>query len=67
MAKAPAQPRMNAQERQWRAQDALSTLTRADAIRADKGLMRDVQAHAKRQVETLSRVAAPKAAPRRGK
>lgn len=33
-------------EREWKAKDALSTLTRAEEIRRDKQLMKDVQAHA---------------------
>ncbi len=40
-----------ADRKRWRAQDALSTLTRADEIRNDSKLMRDVQSEAKRQAE----------------
>lgn len=31
-------------ERKWRAEDALRTLERAEEVRADRGLMRDVEA-----------------------
>ncbi len=53
--------RVSAADRKlWRAQDALLTLTRADKIRKDSKLMRDVQAEAKRQAEqaqaTLAKV-----------
>lgn len=45
-----------ARERQYHARDALSILTRADEIRRDKSLMRDVKAEAKRVVKTASLV-----------
>lgn len=48
-------------ERNWRARDALSTLTRAEEIRADPKLMRDVQACAKKEQAALSRVTKVKA------
>ena len=40
----------------WRARDALSTLTRAEEIRKDSGLMREVKAEAKRQQKALHSV-----------
>lgn len=43
-------------ERQYRAEDALRTLTRADEIRRDAALMRDVKSHAKQQIKTVGRV-----------
>lgn len=46
-------------EDRWRARDALSTLTRADEIRRDKALMRDVKAEAKAQIKTVGRVLTP--------
>lgn len=53
-------PRMSAEherrEKQYRAEDALRTLTRADEIRRDAGLMRDVKSHAKTQIKTAARV-----------
>lgn len=55
MAKVPA-PKMTAQERQYRAEDALRTIARAEEIRKDAGLMREVKTHAKRQIASLSRV-----------
>lgn len=47
---------MDAMEKKYRAEDALRTLTRADEIRRDTGLMRDVKAHAKNQIKTVGRV-----------
>lgn len=49
--------RISADERKWRAQDALRTLTEADRIRNDKTLMSDVRKHATQQISTLSKVA----------
>lgn len=45
-----------AQERKWRAEDALRTLTRADEIKRDAGLLRDVKRYASEQVKTLQKV-----------
>lgn len=47
-------------EDKYRAQDALRTLTRAEEIKADKALMRDVKKEAKAQIKATSRVVAPK-------
>ena len=52
-------PRVTKQEREWRAQEALSTLTRAQAIQGDRRLMADVKKIAAQQVKTLSKVAGP--------
>ena len=46
-----------AQERVWRAQDALRTIQSAEQFKADKGLMRDVQTLAQQQVKVLQLVA----------
>jgi hypothetical protein len=46
-----------AEQRKWRAQDALSTITRADEIKRDAALMRDVKAIAQKQVKTLTDIA----------
>jgi hypothetical protein len=46
-----------AQERKWRAQDALNTITRAGEIQRDRSLMRDVKVLAKEQMKTLQGVA----------
>lgn len=43
-------------DRPWRARDALSTLTRAEEIRRDAGLMREVKSEAKRQQKALHSV-----------
>lgn len=52
----PAARTSTAQERKWRAEDALSTLTRAEEHRADKGLMRDVRRLAAKRKASLDRV-----------
>lgn len=54
MAKAPT---ISAQERKWRAQDALSTITRAAEIQKDRALMSEVRKIAQQQVKSLSEVA----------
>lgn len=50
-------PTLSRQERDWRAQDALHTLTRAQEIQKDRTLMADVKKIAAKQVQTLSKVA----------
>lgn len=45
-----------ARERRYRAEDALNTLTRAEEIKRDKGLMRDVKACAQAKMKELSSV-----------
>lgn len=52
-----SRPRISAQEKEWRAQEALSTLTRANQIQSDRSLMADVKKYAAKQVATLSKVA----------
>ena len=54
----PAKPtRQQAlQERQWRAEDALRTITRADEIKRDTTLMRDVKQIANKQLQTLNKI-----------
>lgn len=46
-----------ASDRKYRAEDALRTIQRADEVRRDKGLMRDVKKLAKEQVRILNKVA----------
>lgn len=59
-------PKISPDERRWRAESALRTLTEAESIRGNAALMRDVAAHAKAQVKTLTKVAAPaKSTPRK--
>lgn len=48
-----------ASDNSWRARDALSTLTRAEEIRRDKPLMRDVKAEAKKATKALGAVLGP--------
>lgn len=48
--------RISAQEREWRAQDDLRTLTQAQAIQSDKSRLAAVQKHAAKQVATLNKV-----------
>lgn len=51
---------MPAKERdEYEVRDALRTLTRADEIRKDKGMMRAVKAEAKAQIKTVSKVLTP--------
>lgn len=49
-------PRLSAQEKQWRAQDDIRTLTQAEAIRSDPGRMAEAKKHATQQVRTLTKV-----------
>lgn len=63
---ASSQPSRDPKERQYRAEDALRTLQRAEEIKADKGLMADVHAHAHKQVAAISKITGggkPKARP----
>jgi hypothetical protein len=46
----------------WRAKDALNTLTRAEEIKRDKGLMKHVKCEARNQAKALSKVCSPKKA-----
>jgi hypothetical protein len=58
MARKPtASPKLSAEDKRWRAENALQTLTRAEQIRADSALMADVKKYAQDQVKTLSKVA----------
>jgi hypothetical protein len=45
---------MTAQDRHWRAQDALRTLTAAEAIRRDPAFMRNVKREAITQTKVLT-------------
>lgn len=45
-----------ASDRAWEAREALRTLTRADEIRSDRTLMREVKAEAKKQIKTVGKV-----------
>ncbi|MEE9481831.1 hypothetical protein [Methylobacterium ajmalii] len=49
--------KISADERKWRAQSALETLTRAQDIQKDRSLMADVRKHAAAQAATLNKVA----------
>lgn len=61
--KTPSTTKQNAvyaeRDRKYEAQDALRTLARADEIRSNKGLMREVKAEAKAQIKTVGRVLGP--------
>lgn len=50
-------PSLAVPDDKWRVRDALSTLTRAEEIKADKSLMRDVKREAKQQAKLVGRVA----------
>ncbi len=45
-----------AEERKWRAEDALRDIERAEKHKADKSLMKDVKACAKEKMKALSKV-----------
>ena len=47
-------------EDNWRAQDALRTLTRAKEIERDRNLMKQVKAEDKKQAKALDSVCAPR-------
>lgn len=44
-------------ERRWKVENALNTLTAAERIKLDRSLMRDVSRMAKQNQQVLSRVA----------
>lgn len=51
------------EDRKWKAEDALRTLQRAEEVRSDKGLMRDVEACRQdkmRQLASIKVEVAPK-------
>jgi hypothetical protein len=43
-------------DKKWRAEDGLCTLQRAEEIRKDKALLKDIKALAKEQVKALSKI-----------
>ena len=49
------------QDRKYAAQSAFETLKRAEEIKADPALMRDVKAHAKEQIAHAQKIAGGKA------
>lgn len=51
----PAQPRMTAQDRKWRAQNDLGTLTGAEEIKADGARLNAARAEAKRQAKAAEK------------
>ena len=58
MAKLPSVPKgVAAQERKWRAESNLGTITQAEMIKRDAGAMRDVRALAKQKQRELSSIA----------
>lgn len=50
-------PESAERERKYQVEDGLRTLSRAEEVRADPKLMRDISAHAKEQAEIASRTA----------
>lgn len=44
-----------AEDRKWKAQDALRDIQRAESYKSDKALMKDVKALAKEQVSNLKK------------
>ena len=51
-----AAPRMDAEEKKWRAQDDLRTLQRAKEIEANRSRMAAAQKEAKEQISVLAKV-----------
>lgn len=45
-----------ARERKYKAEDALRSLQRAEEVKADKGLMKDVKALATQQMKALGKI-----------
>lgn len=56
LSEAAAPRNMAAQERKWRAEEALRTLVRADEILADDKLLNDVLELAKKQADSLGSI-----------
>jgi hypothetical protein len=50
----PSRNTMDADEKRWRAEDAMRTLMRAEELKKDKKLMSDVQKMAKEQAAKMS-------------
>lgn len=48
-----------AADKRWQTEDALRTLTRAQEIQKDRGMMKDVKALAREQAKTLAKVCKP--------
>jgi hypothetical protein len=44
-------------ERRYRAEDALRAISRAEEVKADKGLMKDVKQLAREQADNLKKIA----------
>lgn len=51
---ASVSPSYAAEEKKWKTEDAMRTIMRAEELKKDKGLMRDVKAMAKDQASKLS-------------
>ncbi|MBB3521057.1 hypothetical protein [Rhizobium sp. BK456] len=47
-------PSYAAEDKRWKTEDAMRTLMRAEELKKDRGLMRDVEALAKEQAQKLS-------------
>ena len=56
-AAAKAAPAMPMPDRKYMVEDAVRTLVRAHEIRNDAGLMKEVQAHAAKHKDALSKIA----------
>lgn len=57
-AKLSPSPSYAAEDKKWKTEDAMRTLMRAEELKKDKGLMRDVENLAKEQAAKLSRLCA---------
>lgn len=53
---AKSSPAYPEEDKKWRAEDALRTLTRAEEIRGDKALMKDVEACRQEKMRELANI-----------
>lgn len=54
VSKASPVPSYAEEDKKWKTRNAMETLMRAEELKKDKGLMRDVEAMAKEQAQKLS-------------
>lgn len=62
----PAQPRMSAEDRKWRARSDLDTLRQAEEIKMDRGRMGGVQREMQNQMAALGKVQKTVKSPAKG-
>lgn len=54
---APVKPRLTKEDREWRARNAIDTLQRAEQLKRDSAVMRDVKRLARQQQAALAKIA----------